>query len=180
MIEKEEADFWAYILMENVSFLLKKQEEQGIHNPMINIDELVQEAINHVTKTTNRKIESETESWIYRFLQENSIGINLWEIKKGYVVSIDYIANIFLKKAQELFSEEKRRYRSVLNVSELVEEVANDLRTGGSEELSDERKRDLYNIMEKLCTEDKLFKKIREEYIIFDENGRKRLKELSI
>ena len=89
------------------------------------------------------------------------------------------LVDLFLKKAQKLFNEEKRRLTSTLTINELVQEVINHLRSTTRKEVSDESKTNLNKILDKMCTEDKYFRKIQNEFIIFDVNGRKKLKELA-
>jgi len=177
-MENEEVDFWNYLIMENANFLLRKQEAQGTYTHIINVEELVQEVTNHIGKTTGIKSDNEIRNFIYQHIQEKSLGINLWEIKKGSIIPVTHLADIFLKMANELFSEEKRRIHSVLRIDELVQEVIAHLSKVTGEEISNENKVSLYTILDRICTEYKYLKKIKNDYIIFDENGRKRLKEL--
>jgi len=176
---EKEADFWTYLLIENVNFLLRKQEDQGIHTNIISIDEIVREVINQVSKTADIKIDNESINFVQNLLQEKGIGTTLWEIKKGYVVPITSLADIFLKKAEKLFSEERKRFQSVLSIDELIREVIVYFSIIIRESIADENKNGLLTIFDRICAEYKYFRKIKKDYVIFDENGRNRLKELT-
>jgi len=174
----EDVEFWKYILLENADFLLRKQQAQG-KAFIVRIDELVKETINHVTRTLNKKITDKTEDLVYAILHEKCIGDNLWKIKEEYVIPTYYLADMFLVKANELFREEQRRFKSVLSLDELTEVVIEQVNASSSEKIDDTTKSNLHKLLEKLCGDDKYFKKVQNTYLIFDKNGRDRLEKIT-
>jgi hypothetical protein len=176
-MKREEADFWIDILLENADYLFRKKQALG-KKSAINIDELVQETINHVGKIMGGRVDEETKETVSKILRENCIGTNLWKIKEGFVIPAYYLADIFLNKARELFSEEDRRYKSVLGREELIEGVMKQMNADFGQQINAETKAAFDSFLEKLCDEYKYFKKIQNKYIIFDKSGRERLEAL--
>ena len=164
------------MLLENADYLFRKKLVKGV-DFAISIEELVQETINHVSKTLQKEITDETKELVSILLHEECIGNNLWKIE-GDVIPAYYLADIFLKKAKELFSEEDRRYKSVLNIDELIEVVTDQINILMRGKVDAQTKADLYRFIEKLCVEDKYFIKIQNKYIIFDKSGKDRLEEI--
>ena len=177
-MKEEDIEFWKYLLLENTDFLLRRQQAQGKAFE-VNIDELVKETINHVSTTLNREISDKTEELVYAILHEKCIGDNLWKIKEKYVIPTYYLADIFLIKANELFCEEERRFKSVLSLDELTEVVIEHLNASISERIDDTTRSNLHKLLEKLCSENKYFKKVQNTYIIFDKHGRDRLEKIT-
>jgi hypothetical protein len=176
-MKREDADFWKDMLLENADYLFRKKLAQRSYFS-ISMEELIQETINHVTKILQNKIPTEIKGLLTNLLHEECIGISLWKIKEGYIIPGYYLADIFLKKAKELFSEESRRYKSVLSMDEVIEVVMNQFNALMGGKIDAQTKADLYRFLEKLCNEDKYFKKIQEKYIIFDKNGKDRLEKI--
>jgi len=176
-MKREDIDFWKDMLLENADYLFRKKRVKG-EDFAIKIEELVQETINHVGKTLQKEITDETKELVRNLLHEECIGKNLWKIE-GYVIPAYYLADMFLKKAKELFSEEARRYKSVLSIDELIEVVTDQINSYMGKKIDAQSKADLHGFIEKLCGEDNYFKKIQNKYIIFDKQGKDRLEEIS-
>ncbi|HUX99790.1 MAG TPA: hypothetical protein VMV49_09570 [Candidatus Deferrimicrobium sp.] len=174
----EDVEFWKYVVLENADFLLRKRKTQGA-GAAISIKELVQETIKQVRGTLGKEITAEAEEVVAQIVCEKCIGDNLWKIKEGYVIPTYFLADIFLGKANELFSAEERRMKSVLGVDELIDGVADQLKATFGEKIDAKPRADLHTFLDKLCRVEQYFKKIQNKYIIFDTKGRDRLKQIS-
>lgn len=177
-MKREDVDFWKDMLLENTDYLLRQKLGKGVSGA-ISIEELIQETINHVSKILQKGITNETRALLRGILEKECIGNNLWKVRDEYVIPVYYLADIFLKRAKDLFSEESRRYKSVLSIDELIELVMPQFNIVIGEKSDTQTKADLYRFLEKLCNADKYFKKIQNQYIIFDKNGKDRLAEIS-
>jgi len=175
---REDVDFWKDMLLENTDYLLRRNLGKGVSGA-ISIEELIQETINHVSKILQKEITNETKEFLRGLLEKECVGTNLWKVKEEYVIPAYYLADIFLKRAKDLFSEESRRYKSVLSMDELIEVVMPQFNIAIGEKFDAQTKADLYRFLEKLCNEYKYFRKIQDKYIIFDKNGKERLEEIS-
>ncbi|MHA1265568.1 MAG: hypothetical protein ACTSRS_10065 [Candidatus Helarchaeota archaeon] len=172
----EDVEFWRYILLENADFLFRKKQIQG-GVFAISTDEIIQETINHSRTTLGQEITDETAALISQIF-EKCIGKEFWQIKAGYVIPAYYLADLFLIKANELFSEEGRRYKSVLHTDELIAAVIDDLHAILGAEIDEKIKATLHPFLDTLCNQEHYFKNIQQSYIIFDNKGKERLKKI--
>ncbi len=173
-MKAEDVEFWKYLLLENADFLLRKHQTQGKISA-ISIKELVEETINHVKTTLGEQITDEGTNLMLQILHEKCIGDTLWKIKEGYVIPTYVLADIFLLKANELFSAEERRFKSVLGSDELIQGVIDQIKSTIGGDSGTNLQADLQSFLERLCNVEKYFKKIQDKFIIFDKSGRERL-----